>query len=86
MDLQGCHLWRNIIRKKHFRHAEEDGSPDGIYKSLPIDIGLQKEGFRYLKIKFDNVFQLVDESSNTTNLKTRYLSFHELEVFSEKEE
>ena len=59
---------------------------DGIYKSLPIDIGLQKEGFRYLKIKFDNVFQLVDESSNTTNLKTRYLSFHELEVFSEKEE
>lgn len=77
----GTSLGRNT-----FATLKKMEAADGIYKSLPIDIGLQKEGFRYLKIKFDNVFQLVDESSNTTNLKTRYLSFHELEVFSEKEE
>ena len=57
-----------------------------IYKSLPVDINLQKEGFRYLKIKFENVFQLASESPNTTNIKTRYLSFHELEIFSEKDQ
>ncbi len=58
---------------------------DPIYLTIPIDITLQGEGFRYFKIKFNSTFNLgADyEYTSTTNKTTKYLTFHELEIYAE---
>ena len=62
----------------------EEASP--IYTSVNIDINRQGNGFRYLKIKFNEVFYSIqDETASITNRETRYLSFHELEIYSDKD-
>ena len=59
-----------------------------IYKSMSINIDLQKEGFRYLKIKFNgayNMYPSAYERDDTTNKLTKYLTLHELEIYSDKD-
>ena len=66
--------------------ALEEAAP--IYKSMSIDIDKQKEGFRYLKIKFNGTYNMYPsnyENNNTTNKHTKHLTFHELEVYSDKD-
>ena len=59
---------------------------DQIYKSIDIDINKQGNGFRYLKIKFNEVFYSIStESPSITNRETRYLTLHELEIYSDKD-
>jgi len=59
---------------------------DPIYKSIDIDINKQGNGFRYLKIKFNQVFYSIStESPSITNRETRYLTLHELEIYSDKD-
>ena len=64
----------------------EGASP--IYKSMSINIDLQKEGFRYLKIKFNGAYNMYPsnyERDDTTNKFTKHLTFHELEIYSDKD-
>ena len=58
-----------------------------IYKSIPVDINIQGEGFRYLKIKFNETYLLSEgyERDETTNTVTKHLTFHELELYSDKD-
>ena len=58
-----------------------------IFLTIPIDIAKQGEGFRYLKIKFHSTFNLEGdyEREDTTNKLTKYLTLHELEVYSDKD-
>lgn len=59
---------------------------DPIYKAINIDIDRQGDGFRYLKIKFNEVFYTPDiETPSMTNRETRYLTLHELEIYSDKD-
>jgi len=58
-----------------------------IYKAMNVDINIQGEGFRYLKIKFNDAYRLPSgyEQPSTTNTVTRHLTFHELEIYSDKD-
>lgn len=71
--------------KNTYTTFEKMEAAEPIYKAIYIDIDKQKDGFRWLKIKFNQVFNLQSESPNMTNKQTRYLSFHELEVYSNKD-
>ena len=55
---------------------------------MSINIDLQKEGFRYLKIKFNGAYNMYPsnyERDDTTNKFTKHLTFHELEIYSDKD-
>lgn len=58
-----------------------------VYLGINVPAEGQGEGFRFLKIKFNNVFNLASdyERPSTTNKSTKYVSFHELEIYSKKE-
>ena len=60
---------------------------DPIYRALSVDITKQREGFRYLKIKFNSAFNLesIYERDETTNKIKKYLTLHELEVYADKD-
>ena len=61
---------------------------DPIYKSMSVDIDKQEEGFRYLKIKFNGVYNMYPsnyERDDVTNKQNKYLTFHELEIYSDKD-
>ncbi len=56
-----------------------------IYKAVNFVAEDQGEGYRYLKIKFNEVFQLDYEYPFASNIRQKYLTFHELEVYTNKE-
>lgn len=61
---------------------------DPIYKSMSVDIDKQEEGFRYLKIKFNGVYNMYPsnyERDDVTNKQNKYLTFQELEIYSDKD-
>lgn len=55
---------------------------------MPIDFAVdgQGEGFRYLKLVFNDVFRhpYLEDNGNYVNTR-KYMSFHELEIYSRKE-
>lgn len=58
-----------------------------VFMSIKVPAEGQDKGFRFLKIKFNNVFNLATdyERPSTTNKVTKIISFHELEIYSKKE-
>lgn len=64
--------------------ALEKAAP--IFKGMNIDIDKQGEGFRYIKIKFHNTYRLAPAyEAQKSNQETKYLTFHELEIYSNKD-
>ena len=70
-----------------FDTLEAIEAADPIYKSMPVELEKQGEGFRYLKIKFNETYLLSDgyEREETTNTVKKRLTFHELEIYSDKD-
>jgi len=70
-----------------FATLEDLEAAEPIYKAMNVDINIQGEGFRYLKIKFNDAYRLPSgyEQPSTTNTVTRHLTFHELEIYSDKD-
>ena len=70
-----------------FDTLEAIEAADPIYKSMPVDINIQGEGFRYLKIKFNETYLMPEgyEQASITNTIKKHLTFHELELYSDKD-
>ena len=69
-------MWRNDKLYCLYHHKLRHGKSN-----------IQGEGFRYLKIKFNETYLLSEgyERDETTNTVTKHLTLHELELYSDKD-
>ena len=69
-----------------YRTLAKCEAAQGIYMPINFPADGQDEGFRYLKLVFNDVFHLTDGMEENSNYKNtyKYITFHELEVYTKK--
>ncbi|MGM9733916.1 MAG: hypothetical protein ACI3YT_07350, partial [Prevotella sp.] len=64
--------------------AEDTKALDPKYMEINFMAAGQGDGFRYLKLVFNDTYRLQYEYANGTNTMMKVLTFNELEVYTKK--
>ena len=64
--------------------AEDVKALDPKYLEIKFMASGQGEGYRYLKLVFNDTYRLEEEYANGTNTLMKVLTFNELEVYTKK--
>lgn len=79
-----CSTAAGIGTARSFSTLAAMTAADPIYLPVTFTLVGQGDGYRYLKIKFNDVFDLSYEPTSSTNRINKIVTFHELEVYGAK--